>query len=299
LNAISSLRILGISATMAGRDRLSTNLSKEAVMSYELPKTTLGRTGLVVTRLGIGGAYCQTPDGYRAALDCGVNYLDTARAYRDGDDERVVGQAIAGRRHEIVLATKSGRRDAAGAREELETSLRLLGTDHVDIWQLHHLNTRPEREQALGPGGAIEAALEAREQGLVRFIGVTGHDWAEVAAAVATGLFDTVLCWYNCAMKEPEELLFPQAAAQQCGVVIMNATRTDRLLSPENVPAPEDFYRYVLSHPAVSLTVMGLRDLARFQRVAQALAERATLELPERKQLEAYGAQMRASGALS
>ncbi|MBL7200252.1 MAG: aldo/keto reductase [Anaerolineae bacterium] len=267
-------------------------------MRYELPKTILGRTGLEVTRLGIGGAYCETPDGYRAALDCGVNYLDTARAYRDGDDERVVGQAIAGRRHEIILATKSGERDAAGARKDLETSLRLLGTDYVDIWQIHYLNTESEREQVLGPGGAMEAAVKAREQGLVRYIGVTGHEWPEVAKAVATGLFDTVLCWYNCALREAEDLLFPEAAAQGTGVVIMNATRTDKLLNPNGVPAPEAFYRYVLGHPAVNLTVIGLRDLDRFQRVARALSERDTLEPEERQALEAYGAEMRADGKL-
>ena len=267
-------------------------------MAVELPTTVLGRTGLTVTRLGIGGAYCPTADGYRAALDCGVTYLDTARAYRDGDDERVIGEAIAGRRHQIVLATKSVRRRAKGARKDLETSLRLLGTDYVDIWQLHYLNTRWQREQALGPGGAMEVAIRAREQGLVRWIGVTGHNWAEVAQAVATGLFDTVLCWYNCAMKEPEEALFPQAVAQNTGVVIMNATRTDRLFSPDDVPPPEDFYRYVLRHPAVDVVLMGLRDVERFRRVARALAERAALEAGAQQRLEAYGAQMRASGAL-
>lgn len=267
-------------------------------MDYELPTTVLGRTGLTVTRLGIGGAYCETPDGYRAALDCGVTYLDTARAYRDGDDERVIGEAIAGRRHEIVLATKTGQRDAAGAREDLETSLRLLGTDYVDVWQLHYLNTQAEREQVLGPGGAMEAAIAAREQGLVRYIGVTGHEWAEVAQAVATGLFDTVLCWYNCAMQEPEELLFPQADAQGTGVVIMNATRTDKLFSADGDPAVDDFYRYVLGHPSVNVTLIGLRDLARFRRVARALAERVTLAPEDRRRLEAYGAQMRAAGKL-
>jgi aryl-alcohol dehydrogenase-like predicted oxidoreductase len=262
-----------------------------------LPTAILGRTGLVVTRLGIGGAYCETPDGYRAALDCGVNYLDTARAYRDGDDERVVGQAIVGRRHEIVLSTKTQRRDAAGAREDLETSLRLLGTDHMDIWHIHYLNTRAERECALGPGGALEAALAAREQGLVRFIGVTGHDWAQVEQAIATGLFDVALFWYNCAMPEPEETLLPQAAAQGTGVVIMNATRTDKLLGPD-APSVEDFYRYVLGHPAVSLTIMGLRDLERFRRVARALAERVELSSADRERLQVYGAQMRAAGKL-
>jgi aryl-alcohol dehydrogenase-like predicted oxidoreductase len=265
---------------------------------YNLPKTILGRTGLEVTRLGIGGAYCETADGYRAALDCGVNYVDTARAYRDGDDERVVGEAIHGRRQQLILSTKTMQRDATGARKDLETSLRLLGTDYVDIWHIHYLNTRKAREKALGPGGAMEAAIAARERGLVRYIGVTGHAWAEVTKAISTGLFDTVLCWYNCAMKEPEEALFPEATAQNTGVVIMNATRTDKLLNPDDVPPAESFYRYVLGHPAVNVTLMGLRDPDRFQRVARALADRATLEPEERAQLETYGAQLLASGAL-
>ena len=172
-------------------------------MAYAVPRITLGRTGLIVTQLGIGGAYCKTADGYRSAMDCGINYIDTARSYRDGEDEKVIGQAIRGRRDELVLATKTMERDAAGTRSELETSLKLLGVDCIDIYQLHHLNTQGEREQALGPGGAIEAVQKAREEGLVRFIGVTGHDWVQMQAAVATGLFDTVLCWYNCAMREP------------------------------------------------------------------------------------------------
>lgn len=263
-------------------------------MKYNLPTTTLGRTGLTVTRLGIGGAYCKTPEGYRAALDCGVNYLDTARAYHDGDDERVVGEAIAGRRHEIVLATKSGKRDAEGARQELETSLRLLKTDYLDIWQIHYLNTAEEREQVLGPGGAYEAAVKAREQGLIRYIGVTGHNWIEVGQAVATGLFDTVLCWYNPAMQEPEAAVFPQAVEHDVGVVIMSATRTEKLLGREDTPDLEQFYRYVLGHPAVDLSVMGLRSVENFERVARALSERVELLPGEREVLEAYGARVRA-----
>ena len=95
-------------------------------MPYDLPRATLGRTGLEVTRYGIGGAYCKTIDGYKAALDCGVNYVDTARSYRDGEDEKVIGKAIQGRRHSLVIASKTAKRDAKGARRELETSLREL-----------------------------------------------------------------------------------------------------------------------------------------------------------------------------
>jgi uncharacterized protein len=259
----------------------------------ELPTTILGRTGLKVTRLGIGGAYCETPELYRAALDLGVNYLDTARNYRDGDDERVIGEAIAGRRDEIVLATKTIERDAAGARKDLETSLRLLGTDHVDIWHLHYVNTAADREQVLGPGGAYEAAVRAREQGLIRFIGVTGHDWAEVGKDVATGLFDTVLCWYNPAMHEPEEFVFPHALEHDVGVVIMRTTATDKLLGPADAPPAEVFYRYVLAHPAVDVALMGLRDLDRQRRVGEALKERLTLTVEERSQIEEFGARNR------
>ena len=264
-------------------------------MTYELPVTTLGRTGLTVTRLGVGGAYCRTVEGYRAALDCGVNYVDTAPAYHDGDDERVIGEAIAGRRDDLILATKTMRRDAAGARQELETSLRLLRTDHLDIWQFHYITSESQLEQILAPGGAMQAAIAAREQGLVRFIGVTAHIWDMLLPAVKTGLFDTVLCWYNCGMREPEADLFPQAMAQGMGVIIMQATRTDTWLSPDDVPAPEDFYRFVLSHPAVSVVLRGLRDLELSRRVARALSERVTLEPEELLQLEAHCARMRAA----
>ena len=267
-------------------------------MADDLPQTVLGRTGLQVTRFGIGGAYCETIEGYRTALECGVNYVDTARAYRDGEDEKVIGQAIQGRRHDLILATKTEQRDADGARKDLETSLRLLGTDYLDIYQLHHLNTEEERNRALGSGGAIEAVQKAREEGLVRFIGVTGHDWPQIQKAVATDLFDTVLCWYNCAMKEPEETVFPEARARNVGVVIMNASRNDKLLEGPDAPPPEQFYRYVLSHDAVHLTVMGLRKLPLFEQIASALSKGTAITAREKADLEAYGSQMRASGKL-
>lgn len=264
----------------------------------ELPTTVLGRTGLRVTRLGIGGAYCKTADGYRAALDCGVTYLDTARDYGNGEDERVIGEALAGRRDGIILATKTQKRDAVKAREELETSLRLLRTDHIDIWQLHYLNTPEAREQVLGPGGAYEVALKAREQGLIRFIGCTGHKWDQVALSVQTGLFDTVLCWYNCAMPEPETQLFPHTLAQNMGVALMRTTSVDKLYSPDNDPREEDFYRYVWGNPAVNVALMGLRDVERFRRVSTALRDYTPMSEEERRRMEVYGKALRDEGKI-
>jgi len=264
----------------------------------DLPTTVLGRTGLRVTRLGIGGGYCQTADGYRAALDCGVTYVDTAHNYRDGEDEKTIGQAIKGRRDDLVLASKSQLRDAAGARADLETSLRSLGVDYLDIWQLHYVNTPTDREQALGPGGAYEAALRAREQGLVRFIGVTGHDWDQVGANLAGGLFDTVLCWYNCAMPEPETQLFPHTLAQNMGVALMRTTSVDKLYSPDNDPREEDFYRYVWGNPAVNVALMGLRDVERFRRVSTALRDYTPMSEEERRRMEVYGKALRDEGKI-
>ena len=267
-------------------------------MTYNLPRMVLGHTGLEVTRFGIGGAYCDSADGYRAALDCGVNYIDTARLYRDGEDEKVIGQAIRGRRDELVLATKTLKRDAAEARVELETSLRLLGTEYIDIYQIHHLNTEDDRRQALGPGGAIETVQKARDEGLIRFIGVTGHDWVQMQAAADTGLFDTVLCWYNCAMRGPEETILAAARSRNMGVIIMNASRNDKLLRDPDAPSPEQFYRYVLSHEAVHVTIRGLRDVEPFCQIASALSERDRLTPQEASEIEAYGARMRAAGKL-
>ena len=99
-------------------------------------------------------------------------------------------------------------------------------------------------------------------------------------------------------MKEPEETVFPAAQAANTGVVIMNASRNERLLKGPGAPAPEQFYRYVLSHDAVHTTVMGLRNVDLFAQVAAGLSERETLTPQERAELEVYGAQQRASGVL-
>ncbi|OGO05267.1 MAG: hypothetical protein A2Y73_08530 [Chloroflexi bacterium RBG_13_56_8] len=267
-------------------------------MKFSIPTTVLGRTGLRVTRLGIGGGYCKTVEGYRAALDCGINYIDTARAYRDGEDEKVIGEAISGQRDQIVLATKTQQPEVEGARRDLEASLQSLRTNYVDIWQMHDLNSQAQLGRVLKPKGFLETALRAREEGLIRFIGVTGHDWQLLQKAVATGHFDTVLCWYNCTMKSPERNLFPESLVQNAGVVIMNASRNDKLFGGKDAPPPEDFYRYVLSHPAVHLTLRGLRNIDLFLRIARSLSERDTLAPQERNRLEEYGERMRAAGKL-
>jgi hypothetical protein len=99
-------------------------------------------------------------------------------------------------------------------------------------------------------------------------------------------------------MKEPEKTIFPQAVRHNTGVVIMNASRNDKLFGGPGAPVEEDFYRYVLSHDTVRLTIMGLRNVDRFRRIAAALSQRSSLSSDEKAILERYGAQMRADGKL-
>jgi aryl-alcohol dehydrogenase-like predicted oxidoreductase len=131
-------------------------------------------------------------------LQFGVNHIDTAAGY--GDAELRIAPWLKRHPKDFFLATKTGQRSAAGAREELFRSLDRLGVDHVDLWQLHSLADPIEWDVALSPGGAIDAAVEARAQGLVRFIGVTGHG-IQIAANLRRSLarfdFDSVLLPYN------------------------------------------------------------------------------------------------------
>jgi aryl-alcohol dehydrogenase-like predicted oxidoreductase len=163
-----------------------------------------GRTGHDSTRIIFGAASLSRVDQAVAdrALDVllehGVNHIDVAASY--GDAELRLAPWLKRHRNDFFLATKTGERSAEGARAELQRSLDRLGVDHVDLWQLHNLSDPIQWDKALSPGGAIEAAVEAREQGLVRAIGVTGHG-LQVAATHRRSLqrfdFDSVLLPYN------------------------------------------------------------------------------------------------------
>ncbi len=176
-----------------------------------IERRPFGRTGHAssVTLFGAAALARATQDEADRALDVllrhGVNHIDTASRY--GDSELRIGPWMARHRTDFFLATKMARRGAAEAREEFHRSLERLRVDHVDLLQLHALGHPDDWEQALGPGGALETAVEARAQGLTRFIGVTGHGWT-IAAMHARSLarfdFDAILLPYNFFMAQDE-----------------------------------------------------------------------------------------------
>ena len=166
-----------------------------------MKKRILGRTGLEVSAIGFGGIPIQGVSDAEAdaivgaALDSGITLFDSARGYTDS--EAKLGRALAGVGGEIVVATKTMARTAAAMAADIETSLRNLKRDAIDLYQLHNVASDDVLSQVLAPGGAYEAMDRARRDGKIRFIGVTGHSRAVLLRAVETELFDTVQHPYN------------------------------------------------------------------------------------------------------
>jgi aryl-alcohol dehydrogenase-like predicted oxidoreductase len=169
-----------------------------------IERRRFGRTGHMstVTLFGAAALARASQDEADRALEVllrfGVNHIDTAARY--GDSELRIGPWMARHRQDFFLATKTGSRSAREAREDVHRSLERLRVDHVDLIQMHSLGHPDDWDQAMGPGGALEALVEARAQKLVRFIGVTGHGWSIPAMhrrSLARFDFDSVLLPYN------------------------------------------------------------------------------------------------------
>lgn len=258
-----------------------------------MPTRNLGRTGHLAGIFSLGGqAAIEQPNNegvavplIERALDLGVNYLDTSARYGGEGrwSERYLGQVMKRRRGEAYLASKTNDRTREGALRHLEVSLKLLETDHLDLWQLHNMQTMADVDKVCAKGGALEAFLQAREQGLVRHIGITGHADPDV---LMEGLrrfpFDTVLMAFNAA--DPQHLSFRKllafAVEKEMGIIGMKVPARSRLLSSFAPPPPEkqtgslklvpgtltmqEAMRYVLSFP-FSTVIIGCDTIAQLE----------------------------------
>ncbi|MEB3101046.1 aldo/keto reductase [Ferviditalea candida] len=185
--------------------------------------TEFGRTGHTVSSLGFGAMNLpgvpleQARAALNYALDHGINYIDTAAAYRNS--EEIIGESIAHRRKEFFLATKTSKRDAKEAKEEIDRSLKRMNTDYIDLLQIHYVNHVHEFQQIMNENGAYQAALEAKREGKIRFIGITGHRPELLAKWIANGDFDQVLFHLSLVQPFANDELIPAAAR-------MNMART-------------------------------------------------------------------------
>lgn len=185
----------------------------------------LGRTGMMISEVGLGGIPIIRLDTdaavriLRRAYEQGVTLFDTANAYRDSEDK--MGRALQGLRDKVVIATKTIRRDAAAATEQLENSLAMLRTDYIDLYQLHQIAQEKDWQAVTAPGGALEAVVKAKEAGKVRHIGVTSHNLKMAVKLVRTGLFSTIQFPFNFIETDAGAELFPEAREQGMGILVM------------------------------------------------------------------------------
>ncbi len=239
-----------------------------------IDRLPFGRTGHDSTRTLFGGAaFKQTTEQDEAdrtlvvLLEHGVNHIDTARGYGGGNSETLIGAWMGDRRDEFFLATKTGQRTREGAEEDLATSLEQLRTDRVDLIQLHNLTDEEQWQTALGPDGALEALVAARERGQVRFIGVTGHGLVAPrmhSRSLERFPFDSVLLPYNYPLSQNSEYdedvqrLLELCTERQVAVQIIKSIARrpwgegERTRGPwyEPLEEPEDIQKAVELHTA-------------------------------------------------
>ena len=259
-----------------------------------ISKRRLGRTGVDVTIVGLGGEGVLRTYGYdneayeliNKAMDLGIPYFESARAY--SGSESYYGRALRERRKEIFLASKSHARDREGALKHLHETLQNMKTDHLDLWQVHDVRTREDVEEIFGPGGALEAFREAREKGFVRFIGITGHhDPAVVLRCMELFHFDTVLIPVNPA--EPAYRSFiqeviPVAKDRGMGIVAMKVYLRGLAAKLPGFASLEPFYRYALSQP-ITTAVIGCDDIEQLRENVRFASSFRSMSAGEQKEL--------------
>ncbi len=185
----------------------------------------LGRTGIEVSEVGFGGiplirlSMEEAIKVLRRAYDRGITLYDTANMYLDSEEK--MGRAFDGLRHQVVLATKSIKRDSEGAEANIEQSLRLLRTDYLDLFQFHQVSQEADYQTLTGPNGAMEAVMRAREAGKIRHIGVTSHSVEMAVKLIKTGLFSTVQFPFNFLEEAPQSELHPVARQLDLGILAM------------------------------------------------------------------------------
>ena len=249
---------------------------------------TLGRTGLRVSRLGFGGIPIQriNAEESKALLDAvraaGINYIDTARGYTVS--EEYLGFALEGIRDKFVLATKSMARTKEAMAQDIDTSLRNLRTDYIDLYQVHNPGAK-DLEKVMAPGGALEALLEAKESGKIGHIGITLHAVELFRRAVELPWVETIMFPYNIVETQGEELI-ALCAEKNIGFICMKP------LAGGAIDDASVALRFVLSHPGVSVVIPGMAEAAEVAQNAAAAADTAPLDGGEQAKIAAIRASL-------
>jgi hypothetical protein len=239
-------------------------------------KRTLGKTGMEVSEVAFGCMITSDQSVIERAADLGVNLFDTARGYQSGNNERLVGAALKGRRNKVHISTKSAAGTKAEALAHLDESLKQLDTDHVDIWYLHAKSKAADLSDEL-----LEAQALAKQQGKIRFAGVSCHSGhAELIPAAIAKKMDVVLVTYNFTMADRNDALMRSLHDAGVGVVAMKVMAGGR--GPEAVAMREKLaaqggllaaLKWTLRNPFVHTTIPSTTDMAQLDENLRAMAE--------------------------
>lgn len=189
-----------------------------------MDKIKLGRTNLMVSRSGFGAlpiqriSFDEAKNLLRKAYDNGINFFDTARSYTDSEEK--IGYALSDVRHNIIIATKSHAKDKKTLFEHLETSLKNLKTDYIDIYQLHNPKELPDPDD---PDGLCSGLLEAQKKGMIRFIGITNHRLDLALEAAKSELYDTIQFPLSSLSSDEDLKLVEECKKRDIGVIAMKA----------------------------------------------------------------------------
>ena len=251
------------------------SLGAQGQSGAEIPKRPLGRTGLEVSALGIGGYHLGSANSeaeatqiVNEALDAGVNFFDNAWEYHQGLSEERLGRALKGKRNRAVVMTKvcTHGRDKNVAMRQLEESLTRLQTDHLDVWQIHEVIYENDPDLIFAPNGAAEALLAAKQQGKVRFLGFTGHKDPSIHLKMLShGFpFDTVQMPLNCldaTFRSFETNVLPEVNRRGIAALGMKSLGGSGELVREGAVVVTMGLRYAMSLP-VAVTISGIDSLA-------------------------------------
>jgi hypothetical protein len=251
-----------------------------------MEKIRLGRTGLLVTKIGFGGIPIQKVDEASAvgvvkrALDLGVNFFDTANAYTTSEGR--IGQAIAGRRREsLVLATKTGARTPDDVKAHLKLSLQRLGVDYIDLYQFHNVSDQASLDAILAPGGPLSVAEEAKKAGMVRHIGVTSHQIDFAKDMVKSDRFETIMFPFNFVTSEAADELLPLAKAHDVGFIAMKPLAGGML---DNAALA---FKYLFQFPDV-VTIPGIEKVSEIDEIIALAEGTRTLSPAEENEMERF-----------
>lgn len=253
--------------------------SKDEDLNLKIPHRRLGKTGEYVSIYSLGGQATleEQYGGEKAieiinkAIDLGINYIDTSAYYgtrERGTSERYIGEVMSTRRDEVFLATKTFARSYDGAMSDLEKSLNNLQTDKIDLWQIHSIDANENIDRIFSDTGCLKAFEKARDEGTVRFLGITGHHSpTPMKTLIDRYPFDTVLMALNPADKYKGSMienLLPTAVEKRMGVIGMKVPARGRIFDMGGIITMKEAMDYTLSLP-VSTIIVGIREVAQLE----------------------------------